>query len=213
MKKGIEFIHGAKYGKAMKMARKFTANNVNRPILTFVNHDKDGSIVATDSYGALRVKNIHGFKENYLVHPHTLEFAKGKFPDTDDIIDDLKGTPTIRLNQQQIKIWLQMHKSLNQFIRNIYGTNYHVTLEFSEDITFKIAGENEMSFKLPFEDYKQPEKVGKVSYDQSLMRDALDAHFIMESESIDIVIKGSHSPILLDNGIDVQTIVTPKRVY
>src|SRR5690625_2928974 len=144
MKKSFEFLHSPKYGQAMKVAKKFTTNNARRPILTFVNHDKDGSIVATDGCRAVRVKDIHGFKEDYLIHPHTLEFAKGKFPDTEKIFDDLKGESTIRLNKEQIKIWLQMHKSLNQFIRNIYGTNYHVTLEFAEDITFKISGENEM---------------------------------------------------------------------
>ncbi|WP_188453768.1 hypothetical protein [Virgibacillus oceani] len=156
MNKDIEYIHSDKYGEALKVAKKFTGNGNLRPLLTFVQHNKNGSIVATDSRRAIRISNIHGFDETHLIHPHTVEFAKGKFPETAKLFDDTKGETTIQLNRFQIKVWLQMHKSINQLIKKAFGRYSNVSLELGEEINFRIKGENEVAFKLPYDQYSKP---------------------------------------------------------
>ncbi|WP_096269477.1 hypothetical protein [Paucisalibacillus globulus] len=211
MQNNIEYLHADKYGQAMKIARKFTGDGKTRPILSFVFHDKDGSIVATDSHRAIRIKNIHGFKEDYLIHPNTIDFAKADYPDTKKVFGE-KGNISITLNKEQIKIWLQMHKSINQLIEKVYGRYTHVTLAFDEKITFKIKNENEIEFTLPYSDFDKPD-TNKVTYDPKYMRDALEAHTTMGSEIVNIIINGQMRPMIIENGLDVEAVVLPVRTY
>lgn len=213
MKKTFEYLHSDKYADAIKLAEKFTTKTTYRPILLFAKHDKDGSLVATDSHVAIQVKDIHGFKEDYLVHPHTFEFATGEYPDTEHIFDAEGLKNAIKLNKKQIKIWLQMHRSINQFVKSIYGSSRHVTIEFTKELNFRIKGEDGLSFKLPFESYKKIEGIDKINYNQEHMRNALEAHVVLGSEHVYIQLRGVMTPIVLTNKDDVKTLLTPIRTY
>src|SRR5690625_3849042 len=105
MQMTLKFIHSIKYADAIKVASKFTATNGRRPIFLFVNHKKDGAIEATDSMAFMQVKYIPGFDKNYLVHPKTLEFATGNYPNLDDAIGKYGDDTVITLNKKQISIW------------------------------------------------------------------------------------------------------------
>lgn len=206
----MEFIHTDKYGQAFKIAEKFVSSHKHRPVLTYINHVSDGTMFATDSHVAIKIKDIHGFKEDYLVNPHTIDFAKGNYPDVDRIIKLPETDFTIKLNKEQIRIWLQMHRSLNQVIKQSYKGRNYVTLEFNEVINLKIDDKNEITVNLPYEDYNKPEELKNISYNVAYMRDCLEAHTVMESESVEITVNGM-KPIFLDNKVDVVSLVLPVR--
>lgn len=216
MRKSLDFIHKENYGKAMQVAKKFTNKGSMRPVLTFVNHEKDGSIHATDSHKAVFIKDIHGFDKDYLVHPNTLEFATGNYPDVKDIFEKAKGDSTIVLNKEQLSIWLQMHKSLNQLVRQNYSHREFVTLELKDELTLKIADQNEVAIKLPYEQYNntlENDKLPRVSYNQAYMRDCLEAHAKLGSSYVEIVINHSFKPILLNGDAQVKSLLQTVRTY
>nr|GGG64544.1 hypothetical protein GCM10011398_05180 [Virgibacillus oceani] len=53
--------------------------------------------------------------------------------------------------------------------------------------------------------------IQKIAYNQEYLRDALEAHVIMESQYVNIVIKKENGPFLLDNENNVEVIVLPIR--
>jgi len=213
MRKSLNFIHKDNYGEAMKVAKKFTDKGTFRPILQFVLHDKNKSIYATDSHRAIQIKDIHGFDKDYLVHPNTLEFATGNYPEIDDKINFSGGEKVITLTKEQIGIWLQMHRSLNQVIRQSYKGREHVSIEFKENIQLKINGENEITINLPYEEYHRKEDVDVISYNVTYMRDCLEAHAKLGSNHVDLIIKSKMRPIAIDNGDNVRCLLLPVRIY
>lgn len=71
-----------------KHAKKFVSSSHSRPALRGVHYAANGSIYATNSYYALRIRNAHAFPE-----PMTLDAKKGEkinypYPDIDKIIPD-----------------------------------------------------------------------------------------------------------------------------
>ena len=64
----IQPIHSHKYADAIKIADKFTSKSNVRLMLQMVQHRDNGELIATDSYHAIKVKGVHGFKEEYLVN-------------------------------------------------------------------------------------------------------------------------------------------------
>lgn len=223
----LEFIHSDKYSDAIKVAKKFTSTNTNRPSLIFVHHSKDGSIEATDSHRLIRIKNIHGFDKDYLVHPNTLEFATGHYPEINQMVETNQGETTIRLNKEQLKIWLQMHRSLNQLVNRTYYKNKPVTLSVEDELKISIIdtddSPNNISIDLPYEIYNntlKDEDLPSVNYNAAYMRDCLEAHEKMGSEYVDIVINHPFKPMLITNVIegnrsihDVDCILTVVRTY
>lgn len=208
----LNFIHSDKYADAIKVASKFTGTNSRRPTLLFVNHDKDGSIVATDSHKLIKVNNIHGFDANYLVHPKTLEFATGNYPDVEKSLGASVDEPTkIELNKEQIAIWLQLHRSINQLAKHYEQRNRVVNLLAGEGIMLTIGKENHVDMDLPFQNI-----VGKESfnYNAEYMRDCLEVHHVLGTENLDIIINGPMRPVqLIGDGGAVLSGLVPVRIY
>lgn len=212
MKKSMELLHGEKYPEAMKVAKKFVSKNALRPVLLFTQHRKDGAIIATDSHKAVIINDIHGFKEDYLVHPRTNEFAKGNYPEMNETLNTEDYKTSIKLNLDQVKVWLQVHKSINQLTKSVYGSNQHVTLKLEKDLSSEIDDKNgnKMTFNLPYMFY---DNLGyNINYKPELMRDALEAHVAMEAENIEIKVNGKLRPIHLESE-NVKSVVMPARVY
>lgn len=212
MERQLEMVHPEKYAAAIKVADKFVSKNGLRMMLQLIQHKEDGSLVATNSHHMIKIKDAHGFKEEFLVNAKSLEFAKGQYPDTERILEETPKT-IIRLNQQQVKIWLQMHKSMNQMnkIKNFNQNNLLMTIA-QDEINFEIK-DQEVSFKLPFEEINLDAEVDKVAYQIEYMRNALEAHVVLQSTEVLIKLSSAMRPIALDNEKDVQTIVLPVRTY
>lgn len=212
MEKSMELLHGDKYPAAMKVAKKFVSKNSMRPVLLFTQHRKDGSIVATDGHKAIVINNIHGFKEDYLVHPRTYEFAKGNYPDLDKLLGTDDHKTAIKLNLDQMKVWLQIHKSINQLTKSVYTSTEPITLVLGESLISEIDDRNgnKISFQLPCKFYTN---LGyDINYNPELMRDALEAHVAMESENVEISFNGKMRPFHLDSE-NVKSVVLPVRIY
>ena len=208
MKPNLEMVHSKKYADAIKVASKFTAKNNVRLILTMVHHKANGDIMATDSHHAIIVKSVHGFKKDYMVNTKSLEFAKGEYPLEEDIFQQDTKT-LIRLNKEQIRIWLQMHKSMNQ-LSKLPTINNFLDVKITKDsIRFEISSQN-IEFTLPFEEIQTEQKI-KISYDIELMRNALEAHVVLDSNELIIGIESKFRPIFLDNLADVKALVLPIR--
>lgn len=211
MKKDFEMIHSDKYADAVRMAKKFTANPGARMVLTMVQHMKDGSIRATDSHRLLVVRDVHRFKEEYLVNPSTLEFATGKYPETEKLIPK-KRKNVFKLNADQIKLWLQMHKSMNQ-VAKAAKTRNDITVKMTPDNFIFEVNHTEITFNLPVEEYHHNKKVEKITYQAGYMRDVLESHSKLGSEELYIHMDSQMKPMVLDNQDDVLGIVLPVRTY
>ncbi len=209
----IDFIHKNNYGTALKIADKFTSKSSLRPTLQYVSHLKNGSIYATDSHRAIEIKDIHGFDKDYLVHTASHQFATGKYPDVSKILSESVGETVITLDKEQIKIWLQMHRSLNQIVKQNYNHRKHITIEFKDTVNVKIDDENELTINLPYAQYEKKDKVEKIGYVPEYMRDCLEAHVKLESDYLCIKVINELRPIVLDNEVDVKSVLLPVRMY
>lgn len=210
MKTNFDMVHSDKYADAIKIAQKFTSKNNVRLMLQLIYHRANGDMIATDSHHLIKIKGVHGFGQDYLVNQKSLEFAKGDYPEVDKLLE-MESKVIIRLNQEQIKIWLQMHRSMNQMskIKNIH-TN--ITMNLNEKVSFELKAQN-ISFELPYEEFEGHESIERVTYNVEYMRDALEAHEKLKSNEVFIQMASELRPILLDNQEDVQAVVLPVRTY
>lgn len=210
----IEFVHGDLYGTALEVARKFVSKRDTRPILTYVLHAANGDMVATDSHRMIQIKDIHGFKEDYLVNPKSFMFAKGNFPDTNKLSGIENHQATIVLTKEQIKLWLQLFKSINQTMTVLKDRNKTVKLCLTE------GNEEEVSVELGHHGIKMSMPCivhypgfNDVSFNVEYIRDALEAHFKLNSEQLTFYFHGNMRPIVLDDDSNVRTLILPVRTY
>lgn len=214
-KVGLEFIHSNLYGVAIKMARKFVSKSSDqRPILKYALLSKNGGIYATDLHRFIHIKDVHGFKKNYLVEPKSFMLAKGEYPDVERLLDKKSHQKTIILTKEQIKLWLQVLKSLNQTIKlmKVSDRNNTVSLNFGNneiDLEVKSLG---IKMLVPYEEYNMP-NFSKIHFSGEYMRDALETHFKLNSEKLTFYFHGPVRPIHLDNGLNVNTMILPIRTY
>lgn len=212
VKAGIEFVHGDLYGVAIDVLRKFVSSSDTRPMLQYSKHYENGDIIATDSHRLIHIKEIHGFKEDYLVNPKNFMFAKGHYPKVEHLTSREKHTESMVLTKDQIKIWLQIFKSLNQISKVMkyrYGSAMFV---FHDDhVTVELETQN-VSMKLPIEVYQKPD-VGKITFRLEYMRDALEAHFKLNSEQLTFFFHGDMRPIVMDDDKAVKTLLLPIRTF
>lgn len=204
-----ERIHTDKYAGAIAVAKKFVAKSDMRPVLQMVHHRTGGDIVATDSHKMIVVKGVHGFKDEYLVNPHTLEFAIGNFPDTDKIIPADKE-PTFLLNQTQMTTWIHFHKSFKQLKLKYATANFD-----NETMQIEIKmPDNNATVNLPVAGYVfENASSERISYDPAYMLEALEAMLKLGSETVQFKFHGQYTPFVLDNGNDVLCLILPVRTY
>ncbi|MGG1157511.1 hypothetical protein ABE237_00620 [Brevibacillus formosus] len=209
MTQKIERIHTEKYATAISVAKKFVAKSEMRPSLQMVQHRSGGDIVATDSHSMFLAKGVHGFKEEYLVNPNTLEFAVGDFPDTYKIIPADKEH-TFMLNQTQLAAWIHFHKSFKQLKLK------YVTVFFEREsmkIEIKIP-DNHATLQLPLSEYNQQNaNCEKISYDPEYMLESLQGMQKLGSETVKFKFYGQMQPFVLDNGNDALCLILPMRIY
>lgn len=212
--KAIEFIHGDLYGTALAVTKKWVARSEMRPVLNYVRHQINGSMVATDSHRLIEIRNMHGFGDEILINPKTFVAAEGTFPDTSKL-STLEGSKAvIVLTKDQIKLWLQLFKSINQTMKVMkLSRNKHVTFEFSEkethvDVALPTDG---VKFSLP--GIIDKPAFDKIAVSSEYIRDAMEAHFKMQSEQLTIYMSSPMKPIIMDDDNHVRTLILPVRVY
>jgi hypothetical protein len=142
-------------------------------------------------------------------------FAKGVFPDLYKVIIKDKHTLTISLNKEQIKLWLQLFKSINNTLKMMKSSSLNKVVEFTftdMNVEAKVQVDPENSFKtvLPVSNIVKPD-FEKVCFSAQYMRDALEAHFKLNSEQLNIYFHGEMRTILLDDEIQVKTVILPVR--
>lgn len=213
----FEFVHKDLYGIGIEVVRKFVAQGQSRPILTYALHDKNGDVLATNSHKAIHIKGIHGFKEDYLVNPKNYMFARGAYPDIYKVIGSEGYEKSISLNKEQIKLWLQLFKSFNNTLKMMKSSNRDKTakmrfLDNSMIIEIMVDSENSFKTVLPTTELVNPE-FDKITIPVESMRDALEAHFKLNSEKLNIYFRGQMRPIILDDEVQVKTIILPVRTY
>lgn len=209
----IEFIHKENYGIALQVAKNFTSKSSMRPILQYVQHTGKGTIYATDSHCLVEVKDIHGFEEDKLIHPNSFQVATGIYPNVEKIVNDSLGASVITLDKEQIKIWLQMHKSLNQLLKKGYRHRSHVTVDLTDGVNIVIDDDNETEIRLPYGEFNPQDDIKQISYKPEIMRDCLEAHVKLNSDYIHFKIQSQLRPIVLDNEKDVKTLALPVRTF
>lgn len=205
----VERIHSNKYAAAISVAKKFVAKSEIRPILRMVQHRTGGDIVATDSHSMFVAKGVHGFKEEYLVDPNTLEFAIGNFPEVDKILPQDKEH-TFTLNQTQMAAWIHFHKSFKQLKLKYVTANFD-----SESVKIEIKlPDNNATMTLPMSDYNpQNANCEKISYSPEYMLESLQGLQMLGSEKIKFKFYGQLTPFVLDNGDDAVCLILPVRTY
>ncbi|GED14013.1 hypothetical protein [Aneurinibacillus migulanus] len=209
----MELIHSDKYGIALDIAKKFTGAKEYRVILHFVQHTADGHLVATDTHKLIKIMNVHGFEEERLINPRSYEMAKGIYPNVNGIIPtDTKDH--ILLDKDQINVWYQAHKSMAQMLKNLKVRYSKATrLSFNDDsfhFTAMLGKDAGINFELPYTEYVKPEQPS-TTYNIEYMRDALEAHIKMGSESVVLQFTGQMSPFLVTNEKDVLVLILPIR--
>lgn len=209
---GLEFVHGELYSVALEVANKWVSKLEHRPNLTYAQHTKDGDIVATDSYRLIRIRGIHSFKEEYLVHPKTFTFAKGNYPDVERLEDRENHTEAIVLSKEHIKLWLQLFKSMNQTLRIMKDHRGIARMHFKEKHIEIELSVHKIFIQLPHEVYQKPE-MNVISFNVEYMRDALEAHHKLNSEQLTIYFNGNMRPFVMDDDEAVMTLVLPVRTY
>lgn len=206
----LEFVHGNLYSTAMDVLKKWVSDNRNRPVLQFANHEGNGDIVATDNHRAIRIKGIHGFKEDYLIDPKSFTFAKGNYPSLHNQLDIEKHTESIVLSRQHIALWLQILRSLNQTLRIMKDRLGTATMHFKEDGVEIELDKYQIFVKPPHDVYQKPD-FPSVRFRIEYLRDAFEAHSRMESEQLTIYLRSANALITLDDDEAVRTVVMPVR--
>jgi DNA polymerase III sliding clamp (beta) subunit (PCNA family) len=211
----LEFIHKDSYGIALEVAKKFVNKNEMRPILNYVFHAANGDMIATDSHRLIHIKQMHGFGQDYLVHPTSFMVAKGKYPDTGKlsvVTENHKGL--IVLTKEQIKLWLQLFKSINQTLAVLKDRNKIVRIIFTES-------SNTVDVELGRHGIKMSLPCGRpittdhepISFNAEYMRDALEVHFKLNSEQLTFWFAGPMRPFISDDDAFARTILLPVRTY
>lgn len=207
---GLEFIHGDLYGVAMEVVKKWVVKGGHRPVLNYAKHTASGDIVATDSHRLIKIRKIHGFKEEYLVDPKYFNFAKGNYPDTERLSGREDHVETIVLSKEHIKLWLQLFKSMNQTTKVMKDSMGIGKMNFKEDHIEIELSVHKITIKLPHEVYQKP-MMDAISFRLEYMRDALEAHFKLNSQQLTFYFNGPMKPFVMDDDNAVTTLVLPVR--
>ncbi|MET3658133.1 hypothetical protein [Sporosarcina psychrophila] len=206
----LEFVHGDLYGVAMDVVKKWVHKQNTRPVLQYAQHTVDGDIVATDSHRLIKIRKIHGFKEEYLVDPKHFNFAKGNYPNTEQLSSRDEHIETIVLSKEHIKLWLQLFKSMNQTLIIMKERMGIAKMCFKENHIEIELSVHKVIIQLPHEVYQKPD-MDAVSFRVEYMRDALEAHMKMNSEQLTFNFRGPHKPMIMDDDRAVMTMILPVR--
>lgn len=207
----LNFVHGDLYSTALALTKKFTLDNGMRPILQYTRHAEGGRMEATDAHRAIMIHNIHGFKEDYLIHPKTFAAATGTFPDLSQVFDVGEHEHILTLSKEKITLWLQLFRSINNTLKTIKTVDNRkcVHLIFKKDFVKVELHGLDVKMELPADIVNHDTL--PIAVNAEYMRDAMEVFSKMESKEIKIRLRGSFRPIhFIDDG-KVEVLVLPIR--
>ncbi|AKU43384.1 DNA polymerase III subunit beta [Bacillus phage Silence] len=215
---GIEFVHGDLYGVAMEVVKKFVNKSDTRPILQYALHAANGDVIATDSHRLIKIEGIHGFGQDYIINPKNLMVAKSdRFPDISHIMANAEKDAAIAivLNKEHVHLWFNIFKSIMQTMKamKVLSRNKVVDLHFNDEGVSVSVDPLKLNFTLPFETYEQPEKLKRIRFNCEYMKDALEAHFKLNSPEVAIRFTGDMRPFTLQDNVMLTTLILPCRIY
>ncbi|QGF21752.1 PolIII beta-like processivity factor [Bacillus phage vB_BcM_Sam46] len=214
-KKVIEYIHGDLYGVALEVTKKWVAKSEMRPVLTYTRHQINGTMTATDSHRMIEIRNMHGFEDEYLINPKTFVAATGQYPDTTQLASKDGTHAAIALTKDQIKLWLQMFKSIGQTMKALKMSikNKIVTMSFDDSASHVTIELKEQDLKLSLPGIIDKPSFDKIAFNVEYMRDAMEAHVKLQSEQVIFYMQSPMRPIIMDNDKNVTALILPVRVY
>lgn len=208
----MEFIHKDTYPTALDLTKYFVSKSEVRPILMYTYHAPNGDLVACDTHTMLVARNCHGFSEDLLINPRTFMAAKGKYIDYKKIVADTDAKlGTIELSVEDLLIWRQMHRSMNQLAKGTKEKFGIIQMRYDgENLQFEVEGAG-VSFNLPFVAIGAT-KTFTVRYRIEHMRNCLNAHVALNDKKNGVVIKMASpmAPVVVEQA-DVVTMLTPIR--
>ncbi|OEH55242.1 hypothetical protein AQ616_09375 [Oceanobacillus sp. E9] len=212
MNTDLQFVHKENYGLAMELVKKFVSKHEARALLQYSLHKSNGDLLATDSHRAIQFYNIHGYSEDLLINPKNLMAAHGEYPDIEKIINNDEQFESIKLNNQQVKIWLQIFKSFNQLMKTMRVHNKVIRFSFLDEKMVAESNELNLALSLPYEDYSKPEIDG-IAFNVEYMRDALEVFAKMNTDEITFYFKTSMTPFVMESKDVVKVVILPVRTY
>jgi|GEM_PF-6520154 len=207
----LTFVHNDLYGTALNIAKKFVSKSPSRPILQYCLLREDGVLFATNSHYAIQIKDIHGFKENFLINPFNNMQATGNYPDMRKVIEDFEGETVIKLDEENLKTWFQILKSMNQVLKSFKYRINEIDMEIGESsaIFSYLSGEAKTELNI------EPtiESIGKkVAFQSEYMMNALETHIKLESKEVVLRFNERNKPFTLESE-KVRVLIMPVRKY
>lgn len=194
----LTFIHNDLYGTSLNIAKKFVSKSQSRPILQYCFLRFDGSLFATNSQYALRIKDIHGFKEDLLINPFNNMQAKGNYPDMEKVIENVVVNPVIQLDKENLNLWYQIFKSVNQILKTYKTRLTEVEIEIKENSLIIYYLSKKVKMEVPIN--TSPENVGKkLAFQSEFMMNALEVHIKLESKTVNFCCGTRNNPFTLDS--------------
>ncbi|WP_272032947.1 hypothetical protein [Oceanobacillus kimchii] len=212
MNTDLQFVHKENYGLAMELVKKFVSKHEHRTFLQYSLHKSNGDLLATDSHRAIQFYDIHGYSEDLLINPKNLMAAHGKYPDIEKTINKDGHTQSITLNNQQIKIWLQILKSFNQLMKTMQIRNKVMGFNFAEEKMVTESKELDLTFNLPYGSYNKP-KIDGISFNVEYVRDALEVFSKLNVDECTFYFDTAMKPFVIETKDVVKVVILPVRTY
>ena len=178
----------------------FTAAKNSRPILKGICYYSDGSLVATNSHIAIKVKGVHSFKDTLVIDPRSLEQIDGTYPNIDRLIPiPTEGDWLLHLTVLEMK---QLYDLVKPFKKQ------HVTITLKDShIQMSV---NDLTFDLFTKDKGNNEDAITFSLSAHYLISGLKV-FIDEGLDIDWLIRDPLKPSLL-SASNIKVLLTPMRI-
>lgn len=196
-----------------KHLKKFVSKSKDTPVLQGVHYAKDGSIIATDKYRAIRVHNAHSMPSATTLHIKTGLPIQGEYPNVSKIIDSVKGGFRVTLNRNEIEkatlaaqvtdaAATKINKKFPMLQMNI--KNGVATLDIKEDIDIHVR------LSAHFCNVTDAKKEFKVSLNSTFLADAMNVFNDCE-KTVDIIFGKSSTDPILFTGNMIDVLILPIR--
>lgn len=213
----LNFVHGEKYSVALQITKNFVRKpTVFGPaVLQYVHHAKGGMIEATDSHRGIRIHNIHGFKEDYLIDPKTFTVATGEYAKLSKLFDETKENHThvMTIEKRHLRVWHQLLKSINQTVKTLSKdivNDKTIHLKFEHNRVKVLISDLGVAIQLPA--WVHRTDVETYSVHAGYLRDMIDAFMKMESDAIYLHVRNNNLPMYFTDGNNVEQLLLPVRM-
>ncbi|TFI60481.1 hypothetical protein CKN63_13595 [Carnobacterium divergens] len=189
-----------KQNKLMKHLKRVARVNKNRPMLSCVNYNKNGSLYATDTHRVIAVDGFHNYGNDVNINVRTLEINDERFPDISRIIPSTDNGQVKLLTEDLFEISKLFKKyNVENPVRLVITKNEITFSDRRFSISVPILSCNggiEISFQ------------GRYLFEAfDFVRDAQD--YVKTGQVTTIYYNSSIRPVLIDSGNGYKYILTP----